>query len=152
MVEVQIGLRQFFQDVTRLVKKYLSLEVRLGNGKENSLSTLCILLSCLNFLQRTYINPCNYKNKRTEKYNIFGIYILVKWEFAQNCNKYVRMHMHTEYAYVVPGLKSIKAVIPNVLTQVLNLLFDVHAFPGSCDDQPVGQYLSNSSEREVAFS
>ena len=36
--------------------------------------------------------------------------------------------------------------------QLLKLPFDVHAVVGSCDDQPAGQYLSNSPEREVAFS
>lgn len=48
--------------------------------------------------------------------------------------------------------KSIKAEIPKGLAQLLKLPFDVHAVVGSCDDQPAGQYLSNSPEREVAFS
>lgn len=152
MVEVQIGLRQFFfQYVTRLVEEYLPLGVRLGNKWERrELFTLMYTSELFELCTR---NLCySYKNKRTEKY----LYSIIFFNVT-NGNLYRIVNVcENMYAYQIhiccTRVKSIKAVIPKVLTQLLKLSFDVHAFPGPCDDQPVGQYLSNSPEREVAFS
>lgn len=66
MVEVQIGLIEFFQCVTRLVQEYLALGVRLGNGGvENSLLYTSELFE---FFTRNLYHYTKYKNKGIGKY------------------------------------------------------------------------------------